>query len=622
MTQLTDFEVEIGGVSVKSYVLDYDVVDTFDDMSPGTVILSPSSLSSVNVSERQPVVITEYYDDGTSKIIMNGVVSNTQKDRGLQIVIDCNDNLYTFTRKTLIKTYEINVDPQAGVISAIAQDIIETYGGGTAIVESTGTTNVLEKFVIRGDTLYDALKELASYVDYIVRYDSNNDVYYFVSKSYLQSSNPTALQVGVNIVDLPKWNYEYDKIINDITLVGVDKEFETTENFTATSSQTEFVLAFKPISIKVFVDGVLQEGGIDPTTENFDYSVDSESKIVTFENALSGGEDVEVEYSYLLPIKVRQKNPTSIESYGLSSLQKKEDTIITIADAESKASEVLQKFSDPPVSFENLPVAIVVDLEAGNQVNIIDEQNGENRTVTIRRVKHTLTNPFKIIDVDDYPVFEFYVQQNAVRRRIERLERRLQNNDDLLINIFETNRDFVFERRYSELIKEEIVDNTILIWDHPLQGQWDNFNWGGNAFGNTTTAKRVQGRNTYEELVYDTDFYDSANSTATWTTGTNTISFTSGQVLITEALDIGTTFSQAQIDLGDTTGDVLIEISSDNKNTWQTLTEGELTSLTSSDGTGTYLRITENNTSTASITNSQGLFGQVTHPAIKLRMVI
>jgi hypothetical protein len=68
------------------------------------------------------------------------------------------------------------------------------------------------------------------------------------------------------------------------------------------------------------------------------------------------------------------------------------------------------------------------------------------------------------------------------------------------------------------------------------------------------------------------------------------------------------------------TGTLLIEISSDNKATWETVTEGVRTAVASSDGTGTYIRITENAAGVATIDNTYDAYNQYTAPCVKCYM--
>jgi hypothetical protein len=106
--------------------------------------------------------------------------------------------------------------------------------------------------------------------------------------------------------------------------------------------------------------------------------------------------------------------------------------------------------------------------------------------------------------------------------------------------------------------------------------------------------------------------------TATFNTTTKDITFADGEVATFGPLDIGSTLSFVTLTLGTVVGTLLLEISSDNKDSWQTVTDGTRTAVSSSNGTGTYIRITSTGVSTIDLT--QDSFGQNTEPVIKLKM--
>ncbi len=792
-----DTKVTIAGTDVTSYVITYTVTDTVEDITPAQIALRADVLSLVSLTQEQEVVITRGGTTSTDNTIFRGFTSSIKKVSGVNINIEAFDKLWKLQRVTLTKTYDINIDPEAGVISAIAEDLIETFGGLTADVEATGSVNVLQKFIIRGDGLLDKLKQLAEIVDYWVYYDPDADTVNFKSRGF--TTFGTNLQVGTNLTAVPLWNYDYTQIANNVTLKGDYQEFETTETDTGDGLETEYTLTFKPESIKVFVNSVLQTGGVPGQASTFDYSVDKENKKITFEVAPPNTQPIEFQYSYLQPIKLTQQNPTSIAAFGNYSVTKDIETIQTLSDAEEKIQEILNKFSGPIVKASSVKVFNVFGMQAGQKVTIIDGVNDESRDVFIREIRYSYPDIIDDIRVDNEPLFQDYVLKNAVRKRIERLERRNESDSDLLISRFSFSRFFKPRRRYMQLQRSKIFDS--FVFNHPINGvmgvgqilegfdsssgSWtpsagitladdastvqvgagslkhtftstgsqtitstqsfgnlsnetgvgtgtptqgtcgiwwnspnttgitavkmrlgssasnyiectgreyrtvDGYNnWSSLAFGLIngwnyflfdldnpdstvgtpdwgavdytrfeytvasthvayidyftisssnfiganglgdrsqvveSAAKLVQGNLVYDEFVYDTTFHDSVNSTATFNTGTNTISFTSGQIWISEAIDVGTVLDQIQVDLGDTTGSFTLEISSDNKATFQTLTEGALTTVTSSDGTGTYIRITESAAAAATITNTTDTFGQNTDPAVKVTMIV
>jgi len=653
-------KVTIEGVDVTSSLMNYTVSDSFEDITPAKLVFSTAVLDDLDLAAEQTVVITRGLTTATDSTIFKGVIASVSKSSAVNIVIKCFDELWKLQRIVLNKTYDINIDPEAGVVSAIAEDLIQTYGGLTADVEASGAVVTIDQFVLRNNNLLEKLKQLADLIDYMVYYDPSTDKVVFKTKGF--TTFGTILQTGVNLVEVPEWKYDYTKIINDVTIVGGLQEVETTETDTGDGIETQYTLNFRPESVKVFVNSVLKEGGIEGQSASFDYSVDKENKQINFEVAPPNTHSIEFRYSYLVPIKLRQKDPTSIGAYGQYQNEKKIDTILTTDDALVKSTEVLTKFKDPQIK-SRLRTYNVMDIKAGDKVQVVDSNNNESRTVVVRRINYNYPVHIDEITVDNIPLYEDYYLKNEIIRRLRQLEKKNQTDNDFTTSVFSVTRDIKPRRRYMELQKQSIAGDT-LIWNHVTYGIWNSYKWGdaaqssrvyghisygvygtnqygiqagtfilghaaygllgSSSLGDQTstiqTVKLVQGDMTYEEYAYDTDFHDSTNSTATFSTVTNDIAFTSGQIWLSSAIDIGTTLTFVTVNLGTVVGTLLIEISSDNKSTWQTITEGVRTAVTSSDGLGTYIRITENAAGVASIDLTKDSFNQVTEPAVKVLM--
>ena len=620
--------VTIGGVDITSNVVGYKIIDSIDETTSATIELSNNGRDDLDYDTQQEVVITRGLTTSSDYTIFRGNIAKIENSTGERTRVTAYDKLWLLDRKSLTKTYDINIDPEAGVISAIAEDLIQTYGGLTADVEASGSINVLDKFYALNKSLLELLRELADLLDYTVYYDPNADTVNFKSRGF--TSFGTILSVGDNIVEIPVWDYDYTKIANVVTVTGDFQELETTKSFVATALQTNFVLDFVPESVKVYEDAAsppttLKVGGVVGQSTSFDYSVDKENKTIIFQTGVTGANNVEVRYSYLEPIVVSQKNPVSRAAFGDYTYDKYMDTIKTTSDGEKKINEIITKFGGPTINTK-IRTKNVFGIFAGYSVTVVDPYNNENREVMVRRIIKEYPIVIDTLHIDNEPLFEEYILQNKTLERIDRLERKNQSRGTLINELFTLDRTYKPRRRYLKLQKETITDTDSLIWDHPTQGQWNDGGsnteqWGGTAFGSTTVQKLVQGRMIYEEYCYDTDFHDAINSTATFSTVTNDISFTAGQIWYSSVIDLGTTLSQIKVDLGTVVGTVLIEISSDNKATWQTVTEGTLTTVTTSDGTGTFVRITENAVAVATIDLTQDSFGQNTEPVVKVTMI-
>jgi len=617
MTFQTKITVE--GVDISSYVINYKVIDTVEDITPANLSLNRTINTIIDLQKDQEVIITRGTVTSTDNTIFRGNISFISKNKGETTEIEALDKLWLLSRQTITISYDQDTDAEAGIISAIASDLI-IRGGLTPDVETSSTATKIDKYIIRSNNILEKLQELAKLIDYWLYYDPSTNTVNFKSKGFTSFS--TTLQVGVNLVEVPKWDYDYNKIINDVTITGDLQEIETTEE--VAGGVTSTTLTQKPESVKVFIENpkntsTLQVGGVTEQSGTFAYTVDKENSKINFVTLTSG--TAEIRYSYLIPIKVRKKNPDSIGKYGTHAISKKNDTIQTSDDAELKANEVLGKFPNPIVSTENLKIFNVFGGRAGQEVQVIDSVGDENRLVNIRR--YTYNHPIHIdeLEVNDEPIYEDYILLNAIRQRIERLERKNESAGTLITQLIAFDRTFQPRRRFSKIQSQTASGTGFILGDL-------NFGvLGTNSLGTpfhepATTLKLVQGDMTYYEDLRDNTFLDSGSTDAVVTsTGTNPsvamIEFSSGSVYQTSAIDLGTTLTSHRLDSGSASGSFKYEISNDGKNNWQQFSTGAVVNTTNT-GTSTYLRITEDAGASGTIRNVVNDYGQVTSPALKL----
>ena len=153
-------QILIDGVDVSDYVVNFSVVDTIEDLTQADISFQRDVLSVLNLYQEQTITITEGEVTATDHTIFNGFIAEIFKTEGQYVKVQAFDKLWSLARNTLSTTFDQNIDPEAGVISAIAQTLIEEYGGLTASVQNSGTTNVLQQYVMRSMSLLDALNEL------------------------------------------------------------------------------------------------------------------------------------------------------------------------------------------------------------------------------------------------------------------------------------------------------------------------------------------------------------------------------------------------------------------------------------------------------------------------------
>ena len=630
--QLT--KVVIDSIDVSSYLQSWSSNTNRDNSTiKALTIVLAKSVSTVLTAEAtlngKSVTVQRGVSSTTEKYILRGEVINVSPSGG-SVIISCADKMYSTTKRTLTKSFDKDIDSEAGKYSEIFKTLINDYTDLTAdntSVQDSGTTNVITKFICRSVSVFDRLKALADTIGWQFYYNSDDDLVYFEPEGH--SSQSTIVVSGTNMSEVPKWDYDASELYNSVELRGAQQEVETTETgqigVTSEYTTTSVTLTNTPVSVKVYCDSsnpptTLKKGGISSSTATYDYQVDKEQKKIIWSSSFTpGGSDyVIVNYSYNIPVPVVLNDATSQETYGDKKKILHKYDIVNINDAENYATRWLAEHKDPIIK-TTLKIQDISDLDVGQSVRIQDPFNDIDDDFIVVRIK--MEYPYrqdeievvsKIIDTD---MFEW-----EISRRVKRLEEQNASDTDLLLHVFSVDREALYDRRYIELQVKDRSDDGVdtFILSHPTFGVLGTQKL-GDAGTVAITKKIVQGNNTYEEYLYDDDFLDSVNTTADWDTTNKWIDFGADEIVQTSQIALGYAFTYYTVSLGSVTGDILTEISGDNGNTWQTVTLNIRTAFTSSDGTGVLLRITENASSTAKIENTYTL-GAYNKPAMKVKL--
>jgi hypothetical protein len=640
-------KVTIAGIDVTNYIYNWTVTESFDQgISTGTIELS------LNVSAILSTITT-----GNSVLIQRGQVTSTDENvfRGQvtqatkqidrwQLVI--RDALIDAIKKNITKSWDINIDVEGGVASEIFKTIVNNYVGliadNTSVV-STGTlvTQKLTKFIAKEEDAYSKMKELADIYGYYILYNPTTNKVEFKPKGYTTYGTMT---VGAEVINVPKWLQNMEQLRNKITVHGGAVQDKITQTFNGTGAITTFSLSRTPDDTQVFVGGVLKTRGVTGSSSTYDYTVDSILKTLNFVIAPPAGtNNVSITYGAMIPIPVVVKNLTSIATYGGPNLVPHEYTIqlqqvVTLLDAERYGNEMLSRYSTPfnqtSIMLSNDQLALGVP-KVGQFIEVIDPFQAKDLVLQINEInkKYPHTNDEFIVGDQRWRTMQFNV---TTEDKIRQLLEQLNQNQDLLLSVFDMTRDINYESRYMLMIKTAL-NSTVLIWGSPVQGFWGINLWynpatgfivgsllqgilGTNILGalNTTDYlwRVIQGSNIYKEFFYDNDF--KGTGTATWNTVTKQLTFTSGQTMKTGIIALGTVYSYFTVTLASLTGSILTEISYDAGTTWQTVTLGTRTAFAGDTTSGVVIRFTENAASTATIANTYNQSGSYNNPGIKV----
>ena len=605
---------EIDGNEVLSYVLEGTNI-TYKrrgiDGDLATITVEKSLLSINTITAGMSVVIRA----GTvtaDTVRFRGLITSIELNEEGDIDIVCHNNLYRLKYLLFSKSYDINIDPEAGEISAIAEDII-TDGGLTASSVATGTDPgdiVVRKFISERKSRFDKLVVLAEQVNYNLFEDYQNNWIRFEPVG--SNTFATNQVVGTNVYNVPDWQVDIMSMRNRVYVDGANEEDTREESFNGNGSKVTFQLTDTPETLEVTVGGVLQVLGVEGGSTTFDYTVDKDLKTITFESGSippSGTNNVVIKYTTLIPYTSVAQDDSSFDTYNIWKEENYNfDDIRTVEDADTRAAAILEQISRERVGTYLETEAY--DIKAGMLVSVEDQNNTQyNGTYVVEEVVLQYPSPVVGIKIGT-EVNDINELMMSYNDRLNILEGRRDLTNEILRQIFIQNYDTRHRMHYVKIGKYDVTTSDDLVWDDNNNGTWaDDAETVGNDWADDTEDTFsedfiIQGHNKYNEFVHDEDFHDSVNSTATFNTSTKTISFTAGQVWQSLPISKGFTPTSFTMLLGVTTGTLLVEISADGGSTFQTVTNfNQSTLFDSADNNGVIIRITENNSSTASITN-------------------
>jgi hypothetical protein len=616
MVQFLYYKFEVGGVDITSYVLENtQIIINRNAVNGNTanIYVSDTVDSVLTLTEGQVVNISRGTVTSTDSYKFKGHVKKISSRENIYL-LECKDVMNQLKYNLFTKSYDINIDDEAGEVSAIFKDIVEQGGFSASVVDSgTATTDLtIEKFISRKQSRFNRMSILAQILNWFFYYDYDNDWIRFEPKGYVEFA--TTLTVGGNVYNIPKWTTDIENMRNKLTVEGAYELDTREETETGDDSTTEFSFTYPPETTDLTVDGVLQKRGIPNSSDPYDYVVDSELKTYTFKTAPTSGQDIVMKYTTRIPAPVTGSSTESIATYGLTQEDTyKFDDIVSVQDAETRLDQLLELLKDGIITTDL--ITDVYNINVGNAVNVVDPNRpSKSDQYIVQKVTINYPSNFDTISIGTI-VFNVQDLFMTIQERLKALENPDTGLIEILRHILSLNHDVIFEKRYTKLQKREITGDS-LIWGHPTLGIWGTNKWSSGLTEPLVTTKLNQGNNIYKEYFYDDDF--EGTGTATWNTSTKALEFTSGQTHITSVLSLGTTYTYATLTLGSLTGTVTCEISADGGDNWQTLTRGTRTSLTNSDETGVYLRFTESGNTTATITNTYKTSNRYDLSGIKL----
>jgi len=608
-----------------------------NEISELTLNVLKSIDSSITLAVGQTVSVWKGFTTSTDTKVFEGRIAQFEPDGGLT-KITAKDKLWDLIKLNVNKVYESS-GPQAGQISAIAKDLIETYGLLTSDEQATGTgtSEIIAEFRCVHTDIFERLKALADAVRYQFWYDAVNDTVHFEPEGYNDSA--TTLTVGTEIIGVPKWATDTSRMVNDlrvdgaVSLTQIRKPVGTGNGIidtTADFDTTNILLDKTPESVELILENAnppteVKEGGTkDSTSGNF-YYVDKENKKVmpATGTTFTAGHRAIVNYTWNAPAPIHQTNQASIDTYTKFEKQMTLSDIQTIADAEVRTADILARFSQPFLVGDLLVKSdSTIDVNFGDTVTIVDNVSSPTINQTLVVTKQIIKYPgsYQELTVGDEAI-RLADWQIDVQNRLKRIEESLSlSNQDLILELIDIQQQVQTTPRYRKIQQANIAGDT-LIWGSTDFGLWGTFKWGSAANTSFVLGHSLAGilgtsklgsqtstpvdhfiqqyENSYTEDFIDSDFEDT-DGTASWST-TGSVTFTSGQIALSSSIDYNNgTITTATLTSTETSGSFDYEMTADGGSNWESVTSGAAHTFTNT-GTDLRWRATENAASTGEI---------------------
>jgi len=450
---------------MTQYILDFDTdaVDISIDKELNRAVdeaeIQLNEEDYPNLAVGDEIIITK---DG-SKLFGGYVIEKESDNKTLNV--KCNSYGYQLNNIYAEEIYE-NKSPEE-----IVQDLISNYTDLT--YASTATSGVtLTRWVVRG-YLNEEIGKLADILQWQIKTDPDKN-FYFEPAGY-ESSGKT-LEYGVNLIE-STWKFDTTNLTNWVVLKAGQAKLNTQETFSGDGSTTEFTLSFKPIEVRVTVDGVERVGGYQGQS-GIDYYVDNENKKIVFTTAPNSGASIVVEYTFFKPIVVEAKDNSSINQYGIYRKEIQAKWISTYNDARKYAKSYITQYSEP-IKIGKLKASIDTDLRPGQTIRIIDDINNIDEDLTIKKI--TIKRDFMELEVGSV-VTNILDWHAAVEKRIKELEKELTSTPDILQKYLYFSENLKVGLKISKIEVKYRYVNTTIKWNH-IDSVWNGTNvWWGMVY--------------------------------------------------------------------------------------------------------------------------------------------
>lgn len=385
---------------------------------------------------------------------------------------------------TGVNYFEIKIYSETASGNKILIDDVRIIPGNSTSFKTSKveTTNYYSSISLKNVSLFEAIKKIAEIrAKQFDFYVDNDKVLNF--GIYGQLDSGVEIQRGVNLLNAEFFEDDAS-LINSVIVYGGRQVFTWQETFSGTGD-SDYVLTYEPVDAFVTVNGSeklgYQEG---MATSDYDYKIKQQERKIVFNSGKepTAGQNIVVNYSYSVPIIVKNENPESIKNYGKREKKIENPQLINKSDALTVAKEYIKNWSYPITNGE-VEILINPAIDVGELVSVTESKYFPGKinfvvaaienTLVGSRLKTRLTLTSTRQNIEEY-LKELYERLNA-------LEEKEKGSSELvaeLINFLDSLD--LSDNPTDNLIIKDLAINDSMIWGHPtpVNGYWGTAKWG------------------------------------------------------------------------------------------------------------------------------------------------
>ncbi|MCF7859173.1 MAG: hypothetical protein K9N07_07610 [Candidatus Cloacimonetes bacterium] len=418
------------------------------------------------------------YDSENLKLYFDGLIKNIKKtNTNEDFDVEAED--YSVFMLNRVATFAFSNTKAIDIIKHVLSIKIPEYSWTDDTFDDHEF--IVDSIAFEDKPIHEIIDYFANLIgaDFWVTSDGEGNII-FHCKQRNSIESDFVLERGVNLKGLI-FIEDKSQMANRVIVQGDQKEFSTQQNFLGTGELVDFYLIFRPHNVRVTVDGVPLNGGVEGISQNPEFYVDYYEKKITLKVAPPENAVIEIGYAYDIPIKVESSDFASINKYGEKVKIIKNKNISDKAEAQKYAKEYIKQFGKP-VFIAEADAPASTEFDVGDVITLKDSEKQINNAMQVLECSYS----FSKTDGFNSSLKLAQTQQSGTNMlkdiilRLKQLEEVLKGDVEIVTKLMK------FEETITVKIKRISARKRLLPpgFSWSKEGSWNNLDWG--IYGNTS----------------------------------------------------------------------------------------------------------------------------------------